>query len=261
MTTAGSTGKVVMLAKPGDSTNLVYHALEPEFGVARVILEAPIGRAQLLRGRARKLGLRRAAGQAAFVALAVPVLRALSRRRLRELTERLGSGRPIPEEAIMRVPSANSPACIDLLRTLAPDVVVVNGTRILSARLLRGVGATFINMHAGITPRYRGVHGAYWAYAQGRPRSAGVTVHLVDAGIDTGGIIGQARIERRSDDTFVTLPYLQFEAGLPLLVEAVRAALAGGITTVPSLDDDASQLCYHPGLFEYLWNWLKSGVR
>ena len=43
-----------------------------------------------------------------------------------------------------------------------------------------------INMHAGITLRYRGVHGGYWALAEQHPEWVGTTVHLVDPGIDTG---------------------------------------------------------------------------
>ena len=53
--------------------------------------------------------------------------------------------------------------------------------------LLEAVPAVFLNTLAGITPSYRGVHGAYWALVQRQPDACGVTVHLVDAGIDTGG--------------------------------------------------------------------------
>jgi folate-dependent phosphoribosylglycinamide formyltransferase PurN len=252
---------VVLLAVPGDSTNAVYQALVREYGQVQVILEEPISRWHLLRRRARKLGLRRAASQAAFSALMVPALRWASRGRLEALRSRLGARVSIPESAVLRVPSANAPDCISALRELAPKVVVVNGTRIISAEVLAAVPAVFINTHAGITPRYRGTHGAYWAFAQGRPELAGVTVHLVDRGIDTGAVLGQAVIAREPGDTFVTFPYLQLEAGLPLLAAAVRAALEDRIRTVPSIDPGASQLHYHPGLFEYLLGWLRTGAR
>ena len=48
--------------------------------------------------------------------------------------------------------------------------MVVNGTRILSRRMLESIDAVFLNMHVGITPKYRGVHGGYWALANGDRR-------------------------------------------------------------------------------------------
>lgn len=252
-------GSVVLLACECDSTRALYHALAGEFPV-RVVIEPPIPRTTVLWRRARRLGFRAAASQAAFVTLAVPLLRAASRRRLRALRDRVGAGIPVPEEVVQRVANANGPECIALLRALAPRVVVLSGTRIVSREVLQRVPATFLNVHAGITPRYRGTHGAYWAYAEGRPGSAGVTVHLVDDGIDTGGIVAQARVERGPEDNFVTLPYVQLEAGLPLLVAAVRQALAGELRTVPSLDASASRLLYHPGIVEYARNWLGRGA-
>ena len=61
---------------------------------------------------------------------------------------------------------------------------MVNGTRIISSRVLDSIGCPIINTHAGITPRYRGVHGGYWALAEGHPEEVGTTVHLVDKGIE-----------------------------------------------------------------------------
>jgi len=70
-----------------------------------------------------------------------------------------------------------------------PDVVVVNGTRIIAEKVLHSVPATFLNTHSGITPLYRGAHGGYWALVKKDRANCGVTIHVVDAGIDTGGIV------------------------------------------------------------------------
>ena len=71
---------------------------------------------------------------------------------------------------------------VALLTSLRPVVVVVNGTRIIAARVLESAGCPVVNLHAGITPRYRGVHGGYWALAERHPEWVGTTVHLVDPG-------------------------------------------------------------------------------
>ena len=50
-----------------------------------------------------------------------------------------------------------------ILKELNADVIVVNGCRIISKKILNNVPAKFINTHEGITPKYRGIHGCYWA--------------------------------------------------------------------------------------------------
>jgi folate-dependent phosphoribosylglycinamide formyltransferase PurN len=148
---------------------------------------------------------------------------------------------------------------VSALRDLAPQVVVVAGTRIISQSVLEAITATFINLHAGMTPRYRGVHGGYWALACGDREHCGVTVHVVDPGVDTGDVIAQARIEPTERDTFATYPLLQLVAGLPLLTGAVRAALEGTLQQRPA--SGPSRQWYHPTLWGYLVTWLRRGVR
>jgi folate-dependent phosphoribosylglycinamide formyltransferase PurN len=72
------------------------------------------------------------------------------------------------------------------LKAINPDLVIVNGTRIISKKVLSSINSKFVNIHVGITPKYRGVHGTYWALVNNDVENSGVTVHFVDEGIDTG---------------------------------------------------------------------------
>ena len=90
-----------------------------------------------------------------------------------------------------------------LLNQLNPDLIIVNGTRIISKKTLESVHSTFINIHTGITPAFRGVHGGYWAVATGKKDLFGTTVHYVDPGVDTGGIIEQVFIEPPKERQFL----------------------------------------------------------
>jgi methionyl-tRNA formyltransferase len=119
-----------------------------------------------------------------------------------------------------------------MLRRLKPNVVVLSGTRVVSRPVLEGVKAVFLNVHAGIIPRYRGVHGGYWALVEGEPENCGVTVHMVDAGVDTGAVVSRARIRPLPTDNYLTYPWLQLAAALPLLIAAIEGALAGRLVTV-----------------------------
>ena len=141
-------------------------------------------------------------------------------------------------------------------------MVVVHGTRIIPARVLESLGCPVVNMHAGITPRYRGVHGGYWALAERHPEWVGTTVHLVDPGIDTGGILAQATFDVTDEDTDRHLPG-------PALDPRTRSARrpggqgddrAGARADVAGIAP-GSGLYYHPTLWGYLWRRWRHGVR
>lgn len=243
-----------MLAGRGASTNIVYHALCQAFGQVTVLREDPVPKLTFIRNRARRLGWPTVVGQLLFVGGASKVLAWRGRHRIRTILDENGlDASAIPEADVKRVPSVNSQECRDLLRQLDPAVVVVNGTRIIGSDTLKCAPAPFLNMHAGITPRYRGVHGGYWARVEGRPDLMGTTVHLVDAGIDTGAVLGQATFTPQPGDSFATYPYLHIACGLPLLVSAVRSVLGGEeLVPVTSIAPERSQLYFHPTLWGYI---------
>lgn len=254
-------GGVVILGGPHPSTWMVYNALKHCVPIRAVVIEGTESTWAFLRRRARRLGWSKVAGQVLFEATVIPWLRLRSGKRLGEICAAYSlDDTEAPAELVHRVDSVNSDATLELLRRLRPRVVVINATRILSRKLLSGVPAVFINTHAGITPQFRGVHGGYWALATGQADQFGVTVHLVDAGIDTGGILAQARVRPAGEDNFVTYPVLQLAAGLPLLRRAVCDALEDRLVTVEP-PEGPSRLWSHPTLWEYLWTRLRRGVR
>lgn len=253
--------RIVILAGPGASTDILFHALDKEFGVYRIIVEEPVSQKQLLKRRAEKLGWSTVAGQILFKLFIARSLEGRSQARLAAIRQAHGlSAAPVPEDRLLRVSSVNAPETIAALQEMNPDVIVVNGTRIIAKKVLQSVPCKFINTHAGITPLYRGVHGGYWALANNDAAHCGVTVHLVDAGIDTGAIIAQALIQPTAEDNFVTYPLLQQAAGLPLLIQAVRRALDGTLQLQPA-PAGQSRLWSHPTLAEYLRNRRRTGTR
>jgi folate-dependent phosphoribosylglycinamide formyltransferase PurN len=253
--------KLVMLAGPGRTTNIVYNCLARHFPIERLIMEDPAPRLEFLRKRARRMGWSRVLGQVFFRALVAPCLQLSSGARIAEISRAHDlDDTPPPADRVAHVTSVNSAECIALLRAMDPAVVVINGTRIIAREALESVPAKFINLHAGITPMYRGVHGGYWALVENDRAHCGVTVHLVDAGIDTGSVLGQATCTPGDKDNFVTHVYLQLAAGLPLLQQAVADALAGHLESKP-YPPGPSRLWSHPTLLEYLRYRFHSGVK
>jgi folate-dependent phosphoribosylglycinamide formyltransferase PurN len=77
----------------------------------------------------------------------------------------------IPAEKIKRIDKLSSTKEESFCKELKPDLLIVNGTRILSKKTLESVSAPFVNIHTGITPAYRGVHGGYLGSSQGAEES------------------------------------------------------------------------------------------
>ena len=183
---------IVLLIDPSDLSRIVYNALADEFRIEAVIREAKPARSSLLKRRLGRLGWRTVFGQIAFATFIIPLLRIEGAGRRRKLLLQYGLNEsPLPPSRVVDVPSVNDLQTIALLKDLSPQLVIVNGTRILNETVLNATGATFLNTHVGVTPLYRGVHGGYWALASGDPEFFGVTIHKIDKGIDTGEVVSQ----------------------------------------------------------------------
>ena len=251
---------LVLLARDGPSTRMLFHALAGELDIRDVIVEDPVPYGDFLARRARRYGWPTVIGQLAFRAGVVPYLKRRSRTRRREILEQHGlDDAPLDPTRVTPVPSANSAAAIQRLQALQPTVVLVSGTRIVAREVLASIPAPFVNVHAGVTPLYRGVHGAYWALVQGDREHCGVTVHLLDEKIDTGPILGQATIAPTDRDDFTTYPWLQLAAGLPVLRRALRDLMEGRRTIVDP-PPGTSRYWTHPTIVEYVRH-RRRGVR
>lgn len=251
-------GGVLLLAGPGPSTWVVANALAREHDDLSVVIEEREARSAFLARRLRRFGPVTVAGQALFQLYGLLGARRAAPR-VREIMAEAGlDATPMPAARLHRVVSVNEPSLVAQVAEKAPDVVVVNGTRILGRALLSGIRAPVLNMHAGITPAYRGVHGGYWARARGDAERCGVTVHLVDQGVDTGRIVAQARISPGDRDSYFSYPTLQLAAGLPLMLRAVRDARAGRLASRPA--EGESRQYFHPTLWGYLATGLTRGV-
>ena len=249
-----------MLTGAAISSRFMYNGLAKDLEILKVIREEPVPMKTIMKNRAKRIGWFNVLGQIAFGLLVLPIIRNFSKTQKQAVIQTLGlSDAAIPTEKLVDVVSVNAPETIQLLQKLNPDVVIVNGCRIVSQKVLSAVNAVFINTHEGITPRYRGIHGAYWALVNEDLAHCGVTVHLVDKGVDTGGILYQATVKPEKNDNFTTYPYYQTAAGIPLMKKAIEDV---GNQTIKMIEPKLeSKIWYHPTLWQYLWNYIKKGVK
>ena len=247
--------KIIILARDCDSTNVVYNYLKKFFEIQAVVFEKPIPRKKQFLNRAKRLGYFNAIGQVIFFLGIAPLIKRFSQKRKDEIFREyeLDETGP-PEHLIKRIRYANTEEGRSLLNQLDPDLIIVNGTRIISKKTLESVSSTFINIHTGITPAFRGVHGGYWAVAKGKKTLFGTTVHYVDAGVDTGGIIRQVFVDPPKQDNFYTYPYLQYATVLPELRQVVQSFVDGEKPPTKLPITDESFLWFHPTIFQWLGN-------
>lgn len=108
-----------------------------------------------------------------------------------------------------------------------PDLVVSAGfMRILGAGFLEQFGGRTVNTHPALLPSFPGAHGVRDALAHG-VRVTGCTLHLVDAGVDTGPIIAQAAVVVEPDDDEASLHERIKVAERELLVDWVGRIARG----------------------------------
>jgi phosphoribosylglycinamide formyltransferase-1 len=96
-------------------------------------------------------------------------------------------------------------ALADALREHGPDWVVCAGfMRILGAPILETFAGRIVNSHPALLPAFPGAHGVASALDYG-VKLTGCTVHLVDAGVDTGPILAQEALLIDPDDDEASL--------------------------------------------------------
>ena len=82
------------------------------------------------------------------------------------------------------------------------DCVISYGYKyILKKSAIEGFECPVFNLHTSYLPYNRGAHPNFWSFYDNTP--SGVTIHLIDSGIDTGPIVMQKYVNfKKSDDTF-----------------------------------------------------------
>jgi len=121
--------------------------------------------------------------------------------------------------------AALSAAVADALAERGIDVIVSAGyMRILGAPVVERWRDRWLNVHPALLPAFPGIRAVADALAAG-VKVTGVTVHLVDDGVDTGPVVMQEPIEILPDDDWDSLEVRVHEVEHRLLTRAVRALL------------------------------------
>lgn len=140
----------------------------------------------------------------------------------------VAAGIPVLQPASLR----KEPDAVAALRLLAPDVIVVAAYGLILPRAVLEI-PTFgcINVHASLLPAYRGASPITGAILDGLD-ATGVTIMLMDEGMDTGPALRQATQPITPDDTTATLSARLAVQGGELLVATMADWLAGHVAPI-----------------------------
>lgn len=128
--------------------------------------------------------------------------------------------------------NAWSAALADRVADYDPALVLSAGfMRIFAPVFINRFSPRLLNSHPALLPAFPGAHGVADALAYGA-KVTGATVHVVDAGVDTGPIVAQTCVPVCGDDDVDTLHERIKIAERAMLVDVVGRVAAGTITVV-----------------------------
>ena len=141
--------------------------------------------------------------------------------------------------------SLKDPAELERLTSLKPDLIVVAAFgQLLPRPVLDLPPFGCLNLHPSLLPRHRGASPIPAAILAG-DEETGVSLMLLDEGLDTGPVLAQRGIPIEPEDTAETLEAKLAKLGAELLVEVLPHWLAREITPQPQ---DETKATYAPPL-------------
>lgn len=135
----------------------------------------------------------------------------------------------------------NSPEGIELIKKLAPDllVVIAFGQKI-SSEIISIPPKGAINVHGSLLPKYRGAAPINWAIINGETET-GVSIITLAERMDCGEILAQAKLKIADDDTADIVHNALAKLAAPLLIETINKIATGTVTYTKQDNSKASK--------------------
>ncbi len=141
---------------------------------------------------------------------------------------------------VFQPPSLKATAEVERLAELKPDVIVVAAFgQLLSQQVLDIPPFGCLNVHPSLLPRHRGAS-PIPAAILGGDEETGVTIMLMDVGLDTGPILAQKAIPIEPEDTAESLSAKLAQLGAELLGQTLPRWLDNRLTSKPQDEENAT---------------------
>jgi len=135
----------------------------------------------------------------------------------------------------------NESVVVEFLKRTSPDLVLFTGGGLIRRDVLCNSGLGVLNCHMGVLPRYRGMDVVEWPVLEGRIDDVGITVHLMDEGVDTGDVLTVQDVQVKDQDNFSNIRDRFEPVMCRALVHAACAFFAGRLHPIPQVFSDGRQ--------------------
>ena len=126
---------------------------------------------------------------------------------------------------IKYVKNINNDESIGIMQKIKPDLGVVFGTRKINDKIFKLFKYGMINVHRGITQKYRGIDCELWPIYFNDLKNIGVTINLIDKQLDTGEIIKQEKLKEFTNLKCFKLRALTTELAVSLVHNFLKSFL------------------------------------
>lgn len=247
---------IIIFARKNRLNTLLIKFLAKRIDIGLIIYEQPNYHhyIKIIKKRVKKCGLLNTLSQ--LILHFLNVSRSKTKKRINEIIKKDWTEKTIiPKNKIITVQSINDSKVYNILKKHKPKTVIVSNTSIINNNLLNLSNTHFVNIHPGMLPFYRGQFGAYWAIYNKDIENVGVSIALIDSGIDTGKIIKQSPcsidLKRDTPQTFI---YQQYAVGRYLLLDVLKTFNSKNLEFIPG--DEKGKLYYPPTLGQHI-KWIK----
>ena len=156
-----------------------------------------------------------------------------------------------------RVKDLNSRESADAIQQHETDLIVFTGGGLIRKELLESTRIGILNCHWGILPQYRGMDTTIWAEWEQQP--TGISLHLMDHGVDTGPIISTHPVARGPEESFEAFHGRLEAMSAEKIVSTARLICQGTVGPVPQEVTQGKQYyIMHDRLREILVNRLEN---
>lgn len=115
----------------------------------------------------------------------------------------------------------NEERIFQFLQQASPDVIISSNSLIFSKKLLALPRIACINRHSGLLPAYGGLWPVFQAMAN-QEEQCGVSIHIMESGIDKGAVLTQQAIKITTNDTVDSLYQQCFAISAALILQALE---------------------------------------
>ncbi len=156
----------------------------------------------------------------------------------------------------------NAPEYIEWIKNIEPDIIAVCGASIFKENILQIPGKGTLNLHGGLSQRYRGLFTTDWAIYNEEPQYIGATIHYISSGIDDGDVIYQGRPEVTLKDNPNSLYVKVVKLGVDMMEQAIKDIEKGTVRSTPLAEKGTLYLkeMFTPKLRGVTWRKIQQSV-